>query len=284
MSLIEVKDLRKVYRIDQERVVALGRVNLSIDEGEVCCILGTSGSGKSTLLNIMAGLEKPTRGKVLIGGEDITAMGERQLALFRQKNIGFIFQSYNLMPTLTAVENVAMPLMFRGVSRARRDKEAKKMLKAVGLGKRMKHRPTQMSGGQQQRVGIARAFVAKPKIVFADEPTGNLDSRTSLEVMEMIVHMARDHGETLILVTHDQEIAQYADRIVRLVDGAIISDTPNQSIIGREEQAQPEEAATPAKDAPAEEAVPAEAVPSSETDSPQADDPAPLPDPDAFPS
>ncbi len=233
MNLIEVKDLRKVYRIDQERVVALNRVNLAIGEGEVCCILGTSGSGKSTLLNIMAGLEKPTRGQVLIGGEDITAMGERQLALFRQKNIGFIFQSYNLMPTLTAVENVAMPLMFRGMGKRERNKRAKVMLKAVGLGKRMKHKPTQMSGGQQQRVGIARAFVARPKIVFADEPTGNLDSHTTIEVMEMIVKMSREHGETLILVTHDREIACYADRIVHLVDGNIVSDTPNQSVIGQ---------------------------------------------------
>ena len=245
MSLIEVKDLRKVYRIDQERVVALSRINLSIEEGQVCCILGTSGSGKSTLLNIMAGLEKPTKGQVLIDGSDITAMNERQLALFRQKNIGFIFQSYNLMPTQTAVENVSMPLMFRGIDKKTRVREARKMLKAVGLGQRMKHKPTQMSGGQQQRVGIARAFVAKPKIVFADEPTGNLDSHTTLEVMEMIVRMARAHGETLILVTHDQEIARYADRIVRLVDGAIISDTPNQSLIPAGEPEQPSEKEAP---------------------------------------
>lgn len=234
MSLIQVKDLRKVYRIEQERVVALNRINLEIDRGEICCILGTSGSGKSTLLNIMAGLEKPSRGQVLIDGRDVTAMGERELALFRQENVGFIFQSYNLMSTLTAVENVAMPLMFRGIDKKIRTKEAKKMLKAVGLAERMKHRPTQMSGGQQQRVGIARAFVAKPKIVFADEPTGNLDSHTTLEVMEMIVRMARAHNETLILVTHDQEIARYADRIIRLVDGAVISDEPNESIIGPE--------------------------------------------------
>ncbi|MBR6790513.1 MAG: ABC transporter ATP-binding protein [Oscillospiraceae bacterium] len=234
MSLIEIKGLRKVYRIEDERVVALNRIDLEIGEGEILCILGTSGSGKSTLLNIMAGLEKPTKGQVLIGGQDVTAMNERELALFRQKNVGFIFQSYNLMPTQTAVENVAMPLMFRGIDKKKRERAAKKMLKAVGLAERMKHRPTQMSGGQQQRVGIARAFVAAPKIVFADEPTGNLDSHTTLEVMEMIVRMAREHNETLILVTHDQEIARYADRIIRLVDGAVVSDVPNESIVRKD--------------------------------------------------
>ena len=180
----------------------------------------------------MAGLEKPSKGKVIIAGKEVTAMNERELALFRQENVGFIFQSYNLMPTLTAIENVAMPLMFRGIAKKLRQKEARKMLKAVGLSDRMKHRPTQMSGGQQQRVGIARAFAAKPKIVFADEPTGNLDSHTTLEVMEMIVGMARKHNETLILVTHDREIAAYADRIIQLVDGTVVSDERNESIMG----------------------------------------------------
>ncbi len=230
MSLISVRDIRKVYRIDKERVVALNRINLEIEEGEICCILGTSGSGKSTLLNIMAGLEKPSRGSVWIAGKNITAMNEKELALFRQQNIGFVFQSYNLIASQTALENVAMPLLFKGVSRSKRDKEAKKLLKAVGLKDRMKHRPTQMSGGQQQRVGIARAFVAKPKLVFADEPTGNLDSKTTREVMEIMVGMAREHGETLLLVTHDQEIASYADRIVRILDGNIQSDEKNESI------------------------------------------------------
>ena len=231
MSLIQVKDIRKVYRLDQERVVALGRINLSIEQGEICCILGTSGSGKSTLLNIMAGLEKPTKGSVIIQGKDIVRMSEKELAYFRQLNIGFIFQSYNLMPTMTAVENVALPLVFKGVGKKERTREAQKMLKRVKLGARMMHKPTQMSGGQQQRVGIARAFVAKPKIVFADEPTGNLDSHTTQEVMEMIVGMARKYHETLILVTHDQDIARYADRIIHLVDGCIVSDEPNQSIM-----------------------------------------------------
>ena len=190
MSLICVKDIRKVYHLGTEKVVALNRINLSIEQGEICCILGTSGSGKSTLLNIMAGLEKPSRGSILINGVDIAKLSERQLAVFRQKNIGFIFQSYNLMPTLTAVENVAMPLMFKGVAKKRRNEQAMKMLKAVKLENRMHHKPTQMSGGQQQRVGIARAFVARPKIVFADEPTGNLDSKTTIEVMELsLIHI-----------------------------------------------------------------------------------------------
>ena len=245
MSLITVKDIRKVYRVDKERVVALNRINLEIDAGEICCILGTSGSGKSTLLNIMAGLEKPTRGAVMIGKVDIVKLNEKQLARFRQENIGFIFQSYNLMPTMTAVENVALPLMFKGTLKGKRTKEAKRMLKAVGLGGRMFHKPTQMSGGQQQRVGIARAFVARPKIVFADEPTGNLDSKTTREVMEMIVGIARRHHETLILVTHDRDIAKYADRIVHLVDGDIVSDEPNQSIMtGMAEEAPPQPAAS----------------------------------------
>lgn len=231
MSLIQVEDLRKVYRVDQEKVVALNRINISIQPGEICCVLGTSGSGKSTLLNIMAGLEKPSKGRVMIDGVDVTALNEQELALFRQKNIGFVFQSYNLMPTLTAIENVAMPLMFRGINKAERNREAVHMLKAVNLGERLLHKPTQMSGGQQQRVGIARAFVAHPKIVFADEPTGNLDTKTTREVMQIMVGMAREYHETLILVTHDRDIASYADRIITIVDGNIKSDCVNESTV-----------------------------------------------------
>ena len=234
MSLIRVRNLRKVYQVGKERVMALNRINLSIEAGEICCILGTSGSGKSTLLNIMAGLEKPSKGAVLIDGVDVTKLSERKLAAFRQQNIGFVFQSYNLMPGQNATENVAMPLMFKGVGKRKRDKEAVRMLKAVGLGKRLTHKPNQMSGGQQQRVGIARAFVSRPKIVFADEPTGNLDSKTTRDVMEIIVGMAREHKETLVLVTHDRDIACYADRIVRIIDGNIDSDEPNESILPME--------------------------------------------------
>ncbi len=229
--ILQVKHLRKVYQIEDEKVIALGNISLEIEKGEICCILGTSGSGKSTLLNIMAGLEKPTRGQVFIAGGEITAMSEKQLAVFRRQNIGFIFQSYNLMPQDTALENVAMPLIFKGVPRKEREEKAKQMLVRVGLKGRMKHRPSQMSGGQQQRVGIARAFIARPPVVFADEPTGNLDSHTTTEVMEMIVRMARRNDETLIIVTHDRDIAQYADRIVRLVDGVIVGDEKNVSIV-----------------------------------------------------
>lgn len=222
--IITVKNLRKVYHMGSERVVALDDVNLTIGRGEICCILGTSGSGKSTLLNMLAGLERPTRGQVLLGKHDVAKMSESALAAFRQKYVGFVFQSYNLLGMLTALENVSMPLMFRGVGRARRAKLARQMLKNVGLANRYDHKPTQMSGGQQQRVGIARAFVSRPRIVFADEPTGNLDSRTTVEVMELMVSMSRENDQTLILVTHNSEIAEYADRVITLIDGRIVSD------------------------------------------------------------
>lgn len=224
MSFIEIRNLRKVYRIGSEKVVALDNINLDIQRGEVLCILGTSGSGKSTLLNMLAGLEKPTRGSVKIGAVDVCTLSEKRLALFRQKNVGFIFQSYNLMPALTAIENVAMPLMFRGMGKARRNRAALKMLTGVGLKNRARHKPTQMSGGQQQRVGIARAFVAKPKIVFADEPTGNLDTKTTYDVMNLMVRMSRENNQTFILVTHDSEIAVFADRVIHIIDGKIEKD------------------------------------------------------------
>ncbi|MEG1972936.1 MAG: ABC transporter ATP-binding protein, partial [Oscillospiraceae bacterium] len=185
------------------------------------------GSGKSTLLNQLAGLEKPTMGKVYIGQTNISLLTEDQLAGFRQKNIGFVFQSYNLLPSMSAIENVAMPMLFRGTPKELREKEAITMLKKVGLGSRMRHKPSEMSGGQQQRVGIARAFVAHPKIVFADEPTGNLDSRTTIEVMRLLVSMSHQYGITFVLVTHDNELASYADRIITIKDGALVSDRIN---------------------------------------------------------
>lgn len=227
--IIRVKNLRKVYRLGKEKVVALENINLEVPPGQICCILGTSGSGKSTFLNQLAGLEKPTKGAVFINGTNISKLNERQLAKFRQKNLGFIFQSYNLLPALTALENVAMPLMFKGISRRKRNKRAKELLELVGLKGRMKHKPTQMSGGQQQRVGIARAFVAKPAIVFADEPTGNLDTKTTIEVMQLMVRLAHEHEQTLVLVTHDSELAEFADRIVTLIDGNIVSDRMNEN-------------------------------------------------------
>ena len=222
--MVETKNLRKVYRTGDEKVVALDNIDLTIEQGQVCCILGTSGSGKSTLLNQLAGLEKPTRGTVKIRGELISKMSEKQLAVFRQKHIGFVFQSYNLIQGMTAVENVAMPLMFRRVSRKKREEAAREMLKQVGLGERMDHRPNEMSGGQQQRVGIARAFVSKPRVIFADEPTGNLDSITSKQVLYRMLQISKQMGTTFVMVTHEPELASCADRIITILDGKVQSD------------------------------------------------------------
>lgn len=220
--IIEVHNLRKVYRMGKEKIVALNHVDLEIEKGEICCLFGTSGSGKSTLLNMLAGLEKPTKGTIQIKKVHIEKLTESQLATFRQKYIGFVFQSYNLIPTLTAQENVALPLIFQGVSKKERDKRAKEMLEAVGLAKRIKHKPKEMSGGQQQRVSIARAFVNKPQILFADEPTGNLDTHTTIEVMDIITKIARETNQTMIIVSHDPEIADYADKIITIQDGDVL--------------------------------------------------------------
>lgn len=259
--LIEIKDLRKVYKIGDERVVALNKIDLTMYEGEICCLLGTSGSGKSTLLNMMAGLEKPSKGSVVINGTNIEKLSEKQLAIFRQANIGFVFQSYNLLPSMTALENVAMPLLFDGVNKKTRVKAAKEMLASVGLGKHVNHRPTQMSGGQQQRVGIARAFVALPKIVFADEPTGNLDSKTTLEVMSIIINLSKVHNQTLVIVTHDPSIARYANKIVHILDGDIefVEDNENpidpDAAIHHMDEANIEEVAQPIAAAQQDETV-----------------------------
>ena len=222
--IIYVKNVRKVYRMGDEEVVALKRINLKIYKGEVCCIFGTSGSGKSTLLNQLAGMEKPTKGQVFIRGKNISDMNEEELAAFRQEHMSFIFQSYNLLPSMTAVENVAMPLMFKGMDRKTREAMAEEMLKRVGLSHRLHHYPSQMSGGQQQRAGIARAFVSRPEVVYADEPTGNLDTKTTAEIMDMVMGFARRFNQTIILVTHDPGMSRYADRIVTLVDGIITGD------------------------------------------------------------
>ena len=226
--VIEVRHIRKEYPVGDETVVALKDVSLQVMRGEICCIFGTSGSGKSTLLNQLAGMEKPTRGEVRIGGVPISRLNENQLASFRQQHLGFVFQSYNLLPNLTATENVAMPLLFRGIPRQQREEAARKLLTRVGLSHRLDHFPKQMSGGQQQRAGIARAFIARPDVVFADEPTGNLDSKTTVEIMEMICAFARDYHQTIILVTHDPEMASYADRIITLIDGEIVSNQCNK--------------------------------------------------------
>lgn len=225
--LIRVKNLRKEYVAGDDVVVALNNITFDVMPGEICCIFGTSGSGKSTLLNQLAGLETPTSGEVLIGNIPVSRLSENDLAIFRQRYLGFIFQSYNLMPTMTALENTALPLMFKGIDRKTREKSAMSILKTVGLEHRLNHYPSQMSGGQQQRVGIARAFITKPKIVFADEPTGNLDTKTTTEVMEMIKDFACKYNQTIILVTHEPELAEYATRVITLADGEIISDIKN---------------------------------------------------------
>ena len=223
-TMIRTEGLKKVYRVGKEKVTALAGIDLEIQQGEICCIVGQSGSGKSTLLNMLAGLEKPTRGTVVIAGKKITAMDEDRLALFRQETLGFIFQSFYLLPQLTAVENAALPLMFSGMDKSQREKRALLELKVMDLVDRAAHRPSEMSGGQQQRVGIARAFVTRPKVIFADEPTGNLDTHTTAQVMEAMLNRVSKYGITLVMVTHEPSLAACGDRIVTLRDGKIINN------------------------------------------------------------
>ena len=222
MSVIHLKDINKTYTGAQPLHVLKG-VSLDIEAGELVSIMGASGSGKSTLLNILGILDNYDSGEYLLDGTPIKDLSETRAAEYRNKMIGFIFQSFNLMPYYTALENVALPLTFRGVPKAKREKRAKEMLKAVGLETHMNHKPNQMSGGQQQRVGIARALVTQPEIVFADEPTGNLDSKTSDEVMRMISDITRAQGRTLVMVTHDPLMALFADKVVDILDGKIIN-------------------------------------------------------------
>ncbi len=222
MTMLEFQNVS--YQYPSEDFDIIDHLSFAVEPGSFHCIIGISGCGKSTIFRMTNGLLQPKGGTILVEGTPIAG---------RKRYCGYMPQKDLLFPWRTVGENVALPLEFKGVPKQKRVKEAKRMLKAVNLEERMLHKPTQMSGGQQQRVGIARAFVAKPKIVFADEPTGNLDSKTTKEVMEMIVGIARRHNETLILVTHDRDIAQYADRIVHLVDGDIVSDEKNQSTITR---------------------------------------------------
>lgn len=227
-KVIEVKDLYKLYRVGDSVVRALDGVDLEIYEGEFCAIVGTSGSGKSTLLNMLAGLEKPTKGEVIISGEHMETLNEDGLVKFRRENIGFIFQSFNLIGTMNALENVALPLSFRGETKNNRLKKADRMLDLVNLKKHKKHLPNQMSGGQQQRVGVARALVVDPRIIFADEPTGNLDSHTSEEVMTLMQKVVREQKKTLVMVTHDNHLATYADRVFHIRDGKILKVEDNR--------------------------------------------------------
>lgn len=220
--VIQVKNLYKIFRVGSSKVRALNGVDLTIYKGEFCAIVGTSGSGKSTMLNMLAGLEKPTKGEVIIAGQHLEHMSENQLVKFRREKVGFIFQSFNLLGTMNAIENVALPLTFRGVDKKTREAKAVEMLKLVGLPKHMKHRPNEMSGGQQQRVGVARALVLDPEIIFADEPTGNLDSNTSAEVLKLMRKVVQEKNQTLVMVTHDNHLAGFADRIFHIIDGKIV--------------------------------------------------------------
>ncbi len=230
--VITVKDLYKIYRVGETRVRALNGVDFTINRGDFCSIVGTSGSGKSTLLNMMAGLEKPTKGEIVIAGEHMEKKTENQLVSFRREHIGFIFQSFNLLGTMNAIENVALPLTFQGMDKKSRNKKAEEMLDLVGLTKHKKHKPNQMSGGQQQRVGVARALVVEPEIIFADEPTGNLDSNTSVEVMNLMKKIVREKNQTLVMVTHDNYLAGFADVILHIKDGKIVQIDDNR---GKEE-------------------------------------------------
>ena len=220
--IIQVKNLYKVYQVGETKVFALNGVSFSLNKGEFCAVVGPSGSGKSTLLNMMAGLEKPSKGEIIIAGTHIEKMTEKQLVTFRRQNVGFIFQSYNLIKTMNAVENVAMPLTFRGVPTKIRTEKAKKYFKLVGLAKQMDHMANEMSGGQQQRVGIARALVVDPRIIFADEPTGNLDSKTTMDVLRLMRRIVKERKQTLIMVTHDNHLAGFADKQIHIVDGKIL--------------------------------------------------------------
>lgn len=232
VPVIRVKDLYKIYRVGKNKVYALGGVDFTMYRGEFCAIVGPSGSGKSTLLNMLAGLEKPTKGEIVIAGKHLEQLSENQLVAFRRERVGFIFQSYNLLSTLNALENIALPLAFRGVPRKARNKKAEAYLKLVGLEKQAKHMANEMSGGQQQRVGIARALAVKPQIIFADEPTGNLDSKTTKEILKLMRRIVREQNQTLVMVTHDTDLASFADRQFHIVDGKIFKIVERQAGAG----------------------------------------------------
>ena len=234
--IIQTRNVKKTYRVGSVDIQALRGVDLSIMPGEMVSIIGPSGSGKSTLLNVLAGLEHVTSGEIVIAGKRLDKMNQSELIVFRQKHVGFIFQSFNLMPYYTAVENVAFPLSFRGVPRKKREALAVEALKVMGLGKHLKHKPSQMSGGQQQRVGIARALVTNPDIVFADEPTGNLDSNTSDDVMRTICEVMRSRNKTLVMVTHDPNMAMYADKLAVMHQGKLVRFGTPEEIFSHEEE------------------------------------------------
>ena len=228
--VIRLQDVRKEYVVGDSHIHALDGVSLTVSPGEFVCISGRSGSGKSTMLNMLAGLEKPTSGEIVILDKHIENMSESARIRFRRQYIGFVFQSYNLMPQYTAVENVELPLMLRGVGRRERRRQALAVMEQVGIVSHAEHKPSELSGGQPQRVGIARALITKPPIVFADELTGNLDTKTSAEIMDLLTGLFRSSGTTFMLVSHDPDMSQYTDRTIHLLDGKIISEETNQSV------------------------------------------------------
>lgn len=225
---IKLKKVRKEFILGKNIIKAVNGIDLSIKKGEMLRIAGRSGSGKSTLLNLMAGLERVTSGEIIIAGGHIEKMNERERIRFRRENIGFIFQSYNLLPQYTALENVALPLILRGIAPKEREKMAKEIMEQVGIYSHANHKPNEMSGGQQQRVGIARALVTNPPIVFADEPTGNLDTKTSEQVMELLVKLFKEKGTTFVLVSHDEDTRDYIEKTIYLEDGKIINSKLNK--------------------------------------------------------
>lgn len=228
--VIRLTNVRKEYVVGESHIHALDGVSLSVSPGEFVCISGRSGSGKSTMLNMLAGLEKPTSGEIVILDKHIENMSESARIRFRRQYIGFVFQSYNLMPQYTAVENVELPLMLRGIGKRERRKQALAVMEQVGIVSHAEHKPSELSGGQQQRVGIARALITKPPIIFADELTGNLDTKTSAEIMDLLTGLFRSSGTTFLLVSHDPDMSRYTDRTIHLLDGKIISEETNQSV------------------------------------------------------
>ena len=228
MKILEVKDLRKIYGKGETLVKALDGVSVSVEKGEFLAVVGTSGSGKSTLLHMMGGLDIPTGGKVLIDGKDLSSMKEEELTIFRRRNIGFVFQSYNLVPMLNVMENITLPL---GLDGKKTDREyLENVIRMLGLEKKKNSLPSQLSGGQQQRVAIARALAAKPAILLADEPTGNLDSRTSQDVLSLLRITCQQFHQTMVMITHNEEIAQTADRILRIEDGKLVKGSDDYGI------------------------------------------------------
>lgn len=225
-EVIRIEGIRKIYTIGKEEVRALDGVDLSINRNEYVAIMGPSGSGKSTMMNILGCLDTPTSGTYILNGTDVSCMGDNELADVRGKEIGFVFQSFNLLPRYSSLENVELPLIYRGVPKAERDELGRKALENVGLADRMEHKPNELSGGQRQRVAVARALINHPSIILADEPTGNLDTKTSIDIMRLFEEIYRS-GNTIIVVTHEEDIAQHARRIIRLRDGKIESDSPN---------------------------------------------------------